>query len=231
MKRPIRMNWKITLCLGIPGICAILLVVNVAAGVRRTLWLKQTHNDFRWIGMALHQYHDRHGMFPPATTRDTEGNSIHSWRSLVQGDMVDLAKTKDDFGRYIFSEPWNSKSNQESIRHHRFGDHPYQFLAVVGPHAAWTNNGVRTIKGFKDGTHNTILAIAVRNTGICWNEPVDVEIPDSGAQLINGRQLDLSKDVFVLTADGSVRYAANGIGSEALPALLTIDGGDTVGEW
>jgi len=45
------------------------------------------------------------------------------------------------------------------------------------------------------------------------------------------KPLQLSHDVFVLTADGAVRYCAAGIPRDALVPLITADVGDSVPEW
>ena len=48
---------------------------------------------------------------------------------------------------------------------------------------------------------------------------------------VHDEALDLSSDVFFVTADGTVRYTADGISAETLAALVTIDAGDTVDDW
>ena len=35
------------------------------------------------IGLALQNYHDAHGCFPPAYIADENGNAMHSWRGLI----------------------------------------------------------------------------------------------------------------------------------------------------
>lgn len=231
MESSIRTNWLVATCLGIFAVCACVLVVSTVANVRQSLLLKQTHSDLDWIVMALHNYHDAHGSFPPAVVRDDSGNPIHSWRSLIQSEMKHIAETEDRFDAYDLSQPWYSQVNQESISHHRFGFHPYQMLAVVGPNAAWHPTRTRSISDFSDGTHNTLLLIAVRDSGVAWHEPVDAVVTASGTLSVNNRELDLSSDVFVATADGTVKSFLNGISDETLSVLLTIDAGDTIGDW
>lgn len=191
-----------------------------------TLRSFQYHNDFKWIAMALHQYHDHYGSFPLVAVRDDHHEPVHSWRTLIQPELASIAKTSDQFAAYDFSQLWNSPVNAESQRNHRFGRHPYQILAVVGPHAAWDESTVRKISDFKDGTSNTILAIALRGTGTAWNEPRDL-VFDGQDLLLNGGPVELDGDLYVMTADGSVRYA-KGMPWETLRPMLTIDGGENV---
>src|SRR5262245_20849195 len=35
------------------------------------------------IGIAMQNYHDAHGAWPPAVVTDAEGRRIHSWRVLI----------------------------------------------------------------------------------------------------------------------------------------------------
>ena len=55
-------------------------------------------------------------------------------------------------------------------------------------------------------TGNSILLLAVRNTGTAWHQPVDAVVGDSGTLLVNNRELNLSTGFFVVTADGLVTY-------------------------
>jgi len=231
MESSIRKNWMLAVFLAACALLVGVLVMNGLANVRRSLLLKQTHNDLKWIGLALHNYHDTYGSFPPVVLRDGSGNSMHSWRSLIQVEMATIVETADRFDSYDLSQSWDSEANQKSVLDHRFGTHPYQILAVVGPNAAWLDEGTRSFSDFKDGAGNSILLIAVRNTGVAWHQPVDAVVSDSGTLSVNDRELDLSSDVFVVTVDGAVRYVANGIAPKTMSALLTINAGDEIAEW
>lgn len=218
-------GFLLLLAFGIGGV-----VASVAVPVRNSLLLKQTHHDLRWIGMALHRYHDEQGAFPPVVVRDGEGVAIHSWRSLIEPQMAAIVETPDDFTSYEMSEPWNSPGNSNTSSRHRFGSHPYQFLAIVGPQAAWRADGTRQLTEFTDGPRATVLVIGLRRTGVDWHEPRDAAF-DGNLIHLDGRPLDLTQDVFLLTADGMVRYHKDGLPAEILAAMITIAGGETVTEW
>ena len=215
-------------CLGAFAVYVIVVIGSFLANLRQGMLSKQTYNDLKWIAHALHNYHDVHGSFPPVVARDSNGKPRHSWRSLIQTDLREIVPTDDRFDAYDLSQAWDHQDNQRSIRYHRFGFHPYQVLATVGPNCAWLADGVRSMSDFKDGTSNSILLIAVRNTGMQWHEPVDAVVGDSGSLSVNGTKLDLSRDVYLVTADGSVTYRGNGIKSHMLAPLLTIDAGDPI---
>ncbi len=39
--------------------------------------------NLRQLSLALHNYHDRHGHFPPPYVADANGKPMHSWRVLI----------------------------------------------------------------------------------------------------------------------------------------------------
>ena len=191
----------------------------------------QTHNDLKWISLALQNYHDVYDSYPPAVVRDDDGNAVHSWRSVIGPYLKAIVETRDNFDAYDLLEPWNSETNLQADTLHRFGNHPYQFLAIVGPHAAWRQSGVRQHSEFTDGTADTVMIIGVEKTDVRWHEPRDAIVNDAGVLTIDGREIPRSDIRFVLTADGSARYVGGTLGEHDLKAMLTIDGSEQVREW
>jgi len=73
-------------------------------------------SNLEQIGIALHNYHEQHGTFPPAYTVDAEGNPLHSWRTLILPYFAPDAiepKWKDIYDQIRFDEPWDSEHNQQ----------------------------------------------------------------------------------------------------------------------
>ena len=229
MESSIRKNRIVAVCVAVIAVLAGVLVVNIVSDIRSQLLLKQTYSELKWIALALHSYHDAHGSFPPVVIRDGQGNPIHSWRAIIHGEMAKAVESAE-FKSYNFSQAWDSQANRQSTSG-RFRSYRYQALAVVGPQAAWKIDGTRSLSDFKDGAAKTILLIAVRNTGTAWHQPVDAVVSESGNLTVNNRELDHSKDLFIVTADGSITYAAKGIAPHTMSALLTINAGDAVAEW
>ncbi len=207
----------------------LVLIVVLVGAVRqmlRTFDLMRIHNDVHWVSLALHRYHDQHGHFPPVVEIDEQGKPKHSWRTLIEPSL-ETSDTHFRLSSYDFAQPWDGEANRASIHEHRFGDFPFQLLAVVGPHAAWSPTGPRKFEEFKDGAGNTIMVIGVRDTGIAWNDPRDA-VFDGTDILINGRRLEPNQRIFAIFADGTVRY---GIYHQNMTPFFTIDAGDTVPEW
>ena len=216
----------------VTSVFAALLVVLILAltctviQVRRTVELMGANNDLKWVIVALHGYHDKHGHFPLVVEMDEQGQPMHSWRTIIE-PFLDSSDAQSRSNSYNLKQRWDSESNKASIQQHRFGHIPFQFLAVVGPHAAWNRDGPRKFADFKDGTSNTIMVIGIRDSGIAWNEPSDAMF-DGKDILVNGRPLELNQKIFAAFADGSVRY---GVYRHDMAALFTIDAGDAVPEW
>ncbi len=59
------------------------------------------------VGLALHQYHDKYGSFPPAYLTDANGRPMHSWRVLLLPFLGQQALYDD----YRFDEPWDGPHN------------------------------------------------------------------------------------------------------------------------
>ena len=58
------------------------------------------------------------------------------------------------------------------------------YLAVVGPHTAWSGATPRKLSDFKNPS-KTILLVEVANSGIHWAEPRDLYVGSNGGRHIN----------------------------------------------
>src|SRR5262245_60656054 len=64
-------------------------------------------NNLRNISLALCQYHDIHGTFPPAYITDEDGRPMHSWRVL----LLPYLDQHSVYRQYRFDEPWDGPNN------------------------------------------------------------------------------------------------------------------------
>ncbi|MDB5340307.1 MAG: hypothetical protein JWN70_5926 [Planctomycetaceae bacterium] len=225
METHIKRNWLAIAILGGFGLVGVTLAVNGVAALLKFSALSQAVNDAKWIGLALHQYHDQYNSFPPAVVYDDHGVALHSWRALIQPQLTSGIHSERQFPEYDLTKSWNQQATANSPLLQQFEDQRYRFFAVVGPDAAWPRNGTRNIREITDGTSNTILLIGLRHSNVKWQQPLDLTV-NGKTLLLGDRPVDLTKDVFVLRADGGTNYYEHGIPPDELARLLTIAGGD-----
>ncbi len=204
--------------------------------------------QLRYIGLALQQYHDAHGCFPPAHIADANGRPMHSWRVLIlpyleQGSLYD---------QYRFDEPWDGPHNRlladkmpdvyrcPDDSPSDVGSQMTSYLAVVGPEAAWKGAKRVSRADITDGPQNTLLVVESHQSGIHWMEPRDLHTtqmsvginPPHGQGIGSGHYSknprDSSGSAMCLLADGQVQRLDGDLPPHTVRALLTISGGEDV---
>lgn len=206
-------------------------------GYRRASCANNLHN----IAIALQNYHDVHGTFPPAYIADADGKPMHSWRVLI----LPFVEQKNLYDLYDFDEPWdgpnNSKLAAECPRLKIFmcpsttNVNETNYFAVVGQQTMWPDEKAMKLSDIKDGAASTIQLVEVHNTGIHWMEPRDLDFvqmpmsvnPTFGQGISSAHQ----GGAMVALADGSSRFIKNETAPTTLRALLTIAGGETIGDY
>ncbi len=95
-------------------------------------------NRFKLIAVALQNYHDSHGHFPPACTYDANGRPLHSWRVLILPYMEQIVP----YSKLDLRQPWNSPHNWQIIESIDMGE--YHCPAVEGD---WTETSYLAVVG------------------------------------------------------------------------------------
>jgi hypothetical protein len=67
----------------------------------------QCKNNLRQIGLAMLNYHDVYGSYPPAYLADEDDRPMHSWRVLLLPYLEEEAL----YDQYDFDQPWDSPEN------------------------------------------------------------------------------------------------------------------------
>jgi len=190
--------------------------------------------------MALQNYHDIHGTFPPAYIPDEDGKPQHSWRVLI----LPFLERKDLYEAYDFDETWDSPNNRKLLdemppvfacpAQTQPNGHT-SYVAVVGPRTAWPGEKASRQADFTKGTGNTILIIEADARGVPWTKPRDLSLDEALALVTSG---DLDRlgghgydDFFyeehsgrlVASADGFVEFMHHGMSKERWAAALTLD--------
>ena len=204
----------------------------------------QCVNNLKQIVLALRNYHNVHGSFPPAFVPDEQGRPMHSWRVL----LLQFIEQEALYDQYDFSEPWDGPNNRKLLSQippaymcpsePRVGGRAgtsTSYLAVVGPRTAWPGASGRKLAEIPDGPWNTILLIEKHGSGISWMEPRDMSFDEALAQLSADDPSVLgphhSENFFfeyyggcnVALADTVVHYVRRRCSRELWAALLTID--------
>ncbi len=219
----------IPMLLACAGILVALLIPAVQAG-REAARRVKCSNNLRQISLALLNYHDAYGSFPPAYTVDAGGTPLHSWRTLILPfmeqqalyDQIDLSKPWDDLANSalndIFIEGYACPSTVLSPG-------MTTYVAVVDPSGIFSGSNPCTMRQITDGTSNTLLVIETDVTNaVSWMQPQDIDLktfsnPGRGSHVGGGN--------FAM-ADGSVHFLSDNADPLTRSALVTIAGQEAV---
>ena len=233
--------------------CAALLTLAVLYDLTKPVvsfvqgaQVRVCRNHLHEIIVALHNYHDQYGQFPPAVVRDDRGEPLHSWRVLILPNLGQLPL----YDGYDFTKPWDHPVNADLIREmpavygcpsHAGDGRRSQGLAsyflVTGERTAAPPSRGRRIKEVSDGTWNTVMLIESNNVSIHWTQPQDFTLDEALQELTTPRSIDEtdhygSTDFFtypgyrhVTLMNGSVKRVADRTDRRTWGSLLTIDDG------
>jgi hypothetical protein len=186
--------------------------------------------------LAVANYHDQHGQYPPAYLADAQGRPAHSWRVL----LLPYLEHQDLYRQYSFDEPWDGPHNRRLAARmpevyaldgeHAPGRSTTNYLAVVGPETVWPSPGQRTKQDVTDDPSKTILIVENLGMGVHWMEPRDLAFARMNFA-INSPDGVSSKyvDSAVVLLDGNVRRLQQDLPPATLKAMLTIAGGESIG--
>jgi len=146
----------------------------------------------RQIGVALHNYHDKHGEFPPAYTVDAEGKRLHSWRTL----LLPFLEHEDMYDKIKLDEPWDSEYNRQfhdqmpevfscwkAVKHFKWDKELKKkwkntmaaYQVVVGPETLFPGSERRTLDDVTRNKSETV-AVVESTAGVCWMAPIDLPV-------------------------------------------------------
>ena len=171
------------------------------AAARNAARRVQASNNLKQIMLALHNFHDAYGCFPPAAVIGPDGRPWHSWRVLLLPFFEEVNLSK----QYDFSQPWDAPANLEVAKKaipvyadpmtDANADTVISYALLVGEQAMF-QPGIATMKDAKskplesdslrskqrlaqvtDGTSNTIcVAPFLRDRDVPWTKPDDIVV-------------------------------------------------------
>ena len=174
------------------GLAALLLLGCIAGWplllrtfdsyVRRHACAGQLHK----IGVALQNYFDEYGVYPPAVSYDAGGRPMHSWRVLI---LPQLGQEEEKlYKRYRLDEPWDGPNNRPLA-----DEMPRVYACPVDPGAAEFQTSYLALVNAANGqfaaqppaataaTPNPTapvheLVVEVAESGVTWTEPKDLPL-------------------------------------------------------
>ncbi len=187
--------------------------------------------------MAVVNYHDTYGEYPPAYIAGSDGKPMHSWRVLI----LPFLEQQELYDRYDFSQPWNSETNlkiagemPEIFRFHGSGDTgsvTTNYLAVVGENTVWPGATGRKSREITDDVATTILIVENEGAGVHWLEPRDLQAADMSRTIGDPNGISsVYAPPAVVTLGGSLRKLNKGLPPEVLSAMLTVNGDEKIEE-
>lgn len=214
------------------------IMVPAVQKVRDAADRMTSQNNLKQIGIALHNYHDAMGAFPPAVVRDKKGKALYSWRVLIlpylEQDVIYKNWKKD--------EPWDSPHNKP------LSDVVLKVYTIPGspdgisnrtPYRVFIGKGTgfeelkrQPSKGIRfaditDGTTNTIAVVEATET-VPWAKPEELDfvagkaLPPLGPPWRDGFN--------ALLFDATVRLIPKTIKPQSLQAMITRNGGEIVND-
>jgi Protein of unknown function (DUF1559) len=185
------------------------LLLPAVQKVRASAARLQSTNNLKQIGLALHNYHDVNGTFPPAAITDGKGKKLLSWRVAI----LPYIEQDNVYKLFKLDEPWDSKNNKKAsdIAIKTYVDprapadkdkmNHTHYKVFAGKGTMFDGDKGLKFADVTDGTSNTVM-VAAGGTSVPWAKPDDFEF-DAEKKLpdLMG-PFDL---LLVAMGDGSVR--------------------------
>jgi hypothetical protein len=183
----------------------------------------QSLKNLQKLALAMHEYHDALGTFPPAAVLDKNDRPLLSWRVLLLQHLGE----RELFKQFKLDEPWDSAHNKKLLERMPkvFAPpgvktaEPYTtyYQVFTGPGAAFEGPRGLRVTDFTDGTSMTLLIVEA-GEAVPWTKPADL-IFDAKKPLpkLGG----LFKDrIHCALADGSVHALKRNFGEQTMRYLI-----------
>ncbi len=210
----------------IPMLVKTLFPATLAA--REAAQQTQSMNNLKQLALAMHNYADAFGNFPPAVFYHENGTP-RSWRV----ELLPYLEEHALYQAYRQNEPWDSEHNKAILAKmpsvfRSPGDDPTKnssYFVLTGEGTIFDKKEGTKLQDITDGTSNTILIVeAVRD--VPWTKPEDIpftvqgELPTLGGVREGGFGYAM--------ADGSVHIFPQKQNVSVLRALIQKNDGQVI---
>ncbi len=187
----------------------------------------QCVNNLKQIALAMQNYHEVYGCFPPAAITDRQGRPLLSWRVAI----LPFLEGSPTYSKFHLDEPWNSPHNlslldQVPSFYRCPSDTKLQpgktnYRVIVDPRSVFRPD-FQPVKftDILDGVSNTIL-VGESQRAVPWTAPDDLHLDPASLQ--TGFGSHHSGGFNAAFADGSVHFLKTGMPPATLKALIRRD--------
>jgi prepilin-type processing-associated H-X9-DG protein len=169
---------------------------------------------------------------------------MHSWRVLILPHLGHTAL----YRKYRLNEPWDGPTNSlllnqmpdeyrcPSLYRGRSSTTKTSYLAVVGQHTMWPNDGARKLHEVTDGVEDTLMVVEAYSREVNWMQPRDINFSDAAALFASRTESRMHLPpphpggFNMLYADGHAGFGVYGQPSGRWKTMLTVNAGDTLPE-
>ncbi|PQO31748.1 DUF1559 domain-containing protein [Blastopirellula marina] len=193
-------------CCGLVGAAFVLPAVTQGRQIAQQM---ASTNNLKMIGLALHNYHDTYGAFPPAYTVDAAGQPLTSWRVLI----LPFINENDLYSQYDLSQPWDSPQNlplasqtpailTSPALQTQYNPGMTTYVALAAPNTLLNTQKSVSFPDITIGTSSVIAVVENSSNPVPWTQPIDLS-----PQQFLGLDFDINppQGIPVVIGDGSVR--------------------------
>jgi prepilin-type processing-associated H-X9-DG protein len=212
----------------------VALLLPAVQAAREAARRAQCVNNFKQIGLAMHNHHDSMNRFPGQAIVGKDGTPLLSWRVAI----LPYIEQSQLYNEFHLDEPWDSPHNQSLLSKmpptyacpSQFGTNApssgmttYQVL--VGPQTMFDNPLGAQIASITDGTSNTLLVVESTKP-VPWTKPEDIDVAEGQPPVGLGSKHPGGFNA--LMVDGSVRFIKLTVSPMILRALATRNGNEVI---
>jgi type II secretory pathway pseudopilin PulG len=225
-----------------PLVVLVLLCVGVIACVGTAVFQAArvsgckaaSANGLQQIQLAMENYRQANGSYPPQYLADKEGRPAHSWRVLIWPYLCG----DDSWRRYRFDEPWDGPHNKllasETPVCFRSPNADRQskstvtdYVGIVGKGTPWRGTSPLRMQDMHGRSRKIVWFVEVANSGINWMEPRDISLEQAlvGINVAGGIQSNYADGLPAQLMPYGCEFLPVGTPPEAFRAMLTVTGG------